>query len=109
VSTAESAPFGLREDELSRIQSVLQAHRNVNQAIIYGSRAMGTHRAGSDIDITLRGNLDRTECQQIETELDNLDLPYKIDLSHEPQIENQTLLAHIHQHGQTLYKKQTNE
>ena len=95
--------WGLSVDELDGILRVLAAHREVSSAIIYGSRALGSHRAGSDIDLTLKGELGWADLQKIEVELDNLDLPYLIDLSLASQIENPALQKHIEQHGQTLY------
>ena len=95
--------WGLSVDELGGILRVLAAHPKVSRAIIYGSRALGSHRAGSDIDLTLKGELEWADLQKIEAELDNLDLPYLIDLSLASQIENPALQKHIEQHGQTLY------
>lgn len=95
--------WGLSVDELDGILRVLVAHREVSSAIIYGSRALGSHRAGSDIDLTLKGELDWADLQKIEAELDNLDLPYSIDLSLASQIENPAMQKHIEQHGQALY------
>lgn len=97
--------WGLQSNEVQRIRAVLGAHPEVKQAMIYGSRAMGTERPGSDIDLTLRGPVKWVDLQKIETELDSLDLPYKIDLSIESQIENPELLGHIERHGQPLYEQ----
>ena len=97
--------WGLRAEEIEGIRSVLIAHPNVRTAVIYGSRALGTHRPGSDVDLTLLGQMKWSELQRIETDLDNLDLPYTIDLSIESQIENPALRLHIKDHGQTIYEK----
>ena len=97
--------WGLRAEEIDGIRSVLAAHPKVIKALVYGSRALGTHRSGSDIDLTLIGEMDWSELQLIETELDNLDLPYTIDLSLESQIENKALREHIKNHGQPLYQQ----
>jgi len=97
--------WGLRPEELDRIREVLAAHSKVSDAVIYGSRATGTQRAGSDIDLTLRGKLAWPELQKIEAELDGLELPYTIDLSIESQIENPALREHIQRYGETLYTR----
>jgi len=102
--------WGLRPEEVGRIRAVLAAHPEVTNAAIYGSRALGTHRKGSDIDLTLDGKLEWQDLQQIEAELDSLDLPYTIDLSITSQIENHALRQHIERHGQTIYSnEQTNQ
>ena len=95
--------WGLRPEEIAGIRRVLATHPAVEKAIVYGSRALGTQRPGSDIDVTLIGKMKWSELQQIETDLDNLDLPYTIDLSLASQIENQALRQHIKNHGQQLY------
>ena len=100
--------WGLRAEEIEGIRSVLIAHPNVTTAVIYGSRALDTHRPGSDIDLTLYGEMEWSELQRIETDLDNLDLPYTIDLSIGSQIENPSLRQHIKDHGQTVYEKPRN-
>lgn len=99
--------WGLRPEEIDRIRSVLAAHPKVINAAIYGSRALGTHRPGSDIDLTLSGELEWRDLQTIEAELDSLELPYTIDLSIKTQIENPALRDHIEHHGQTLYTRET--
>lgn len=98
--------WGLRPEEIDRIRTVLAAHPEVINAAIYGSRALGTHRPGSDIDLTLSGDLEWRDLQKIEAELDSLELPYTIDLSIKTQIENQALRQHIESHGQTVYSRE---
>ena len=95
--------WGLKAEEIDGIRRVLAAHPAVDKAVVYGSRALGTHRAGSDIDITLIGRMPWSELNEIETDLDKLNLPYTIDLSLESQIESQALRQHIEEHGQQLY------
>ena len=57
---------------------------------------MGNFKPHSDIDLTLKGkNLDLNIQQKIETQLDDLLLPYRIDLSVFHQIQNQDLIEHI--------------
>jgi predicted nucleotidyltransferase len=96
-------PWGLKAEEIECIRRVLAAHPGIEKAIVYGSRALGTQRPGSDIDITVIGEMAWSELHQIETDLDNLDLPYTIDLSLASQIENQALRQHISEHGEQLY------
>lgn len=73
---------------------------------MYGSRAKGTYRAGSDIDLTLFGEaLTYIQLDRIETEIDDLLLPYTVDLSLYTQIENTDLLDHIQRVGQVFYQR----
>ena len=98
--------FGLNPKTLAKIQSVFQAYPEIDKAVIYGSRAMGNYRYNSDIDLTLYGKkLGLSELLRIENELDDLLLPYKIDLSIFHQIDNQDLVKHIQEHGKQLFSK----
>jgi len=103
----ESLPFGLKPEVIEKIRAVLAACPEVEQVIVYGSRAMDTYRKGSDIDITLLGeNLAWEHLQRISSALDDLLLPWKIDISLFKQIENPELAAHIQRVGKVFYKKQ---
>ncbi len=96
--------YGLREKHIKSINSIFSKYPQIEKAILYGSRAKGNFRNGSDIDLTLVGyDLDITTLFKIETELDDLLLPYKIDLSILHKIENPNLLNHIKRVGITFY------
>lgn len=96
--------YGLKPHTIAAIQGVLSKHPEVESAVIYGSRATNTYRNGSDIDLTLNGEkLDLTLLQRIENELDDLFLPYKIDLSLHRQISNPELLNHIARVGKVFF------
>jgi predicted nucleotidyltransferase len=98
--------FGLPSDVIRKIQSIFLKNKHVEKVIIFGSRAMGNYRAGSDIDLTLIGlELTLSEQLNIENELDDLLLPYKIDLSLFQQIENSDLKTHIQKRGLIFYEK----
>lgn len=98
--------YGLENDDIARIHEVLAAHEEVTQAILYGSRAKGNDRPNSDIDLTLLGDrLNLSVLFEIENALDDLLLPYKIDLSLYSHIKNSALLEHIAQVGKVLYTR----
>ena len=99
-------PFGLRESDLEKIRTIFCAHPGVQRVVVYGSRAKGTHRPGSDIDLTLFGpDLNLAELLTIDLELDELLLPYRIDLSIHGQIASRELLEHIERVGKVLYER----
>ena len=90
---------------MNRIREVLARYPEVEKATLYGSRAKGTHRPGSDIDLTLCGSrLDHTLLTRIENELDDLLLPYRIDLSLFATLTHPALLDHIRRVGVTFYE-----
>lgn len=96
---------GLRELDIQLIHNVLRQYSKITEAILYGSRAKGNYRPGSDIDLTLKGDqLSHSDLLDIEQSLDDLLLPYKIDLSLLDQIDNPELLKHIGRVGQSFYR-----
>jgi predicted nucleotidyltransferase len=98
--------YGLKTETIIAIQEVFGKFPEVEKAILYGSRAKGNYRSGSDIDLTLTGEkLNLTILQKIENELDELYLPYKIDLSLHKHIRNTELLNHIERVGVVFFKK----
>jgi len=98
---------GLSETTCHQITQVLKRHPQVEKAILYGSRATGTYKTGSDIDLTLSGNqLTTALLATIYDELDELLLPYMIDLSILSGLKNEGLRDHIHRVGVVFYKKE---
>lgn len=98
--------YGLDEVDIKRINSVFALYPEVEKVILYGSRAKGTYKLGSDIDIALKGqglNLDIVNA--IETQIDDLLLPYLFDISIFSQIENPDLVEHINRIGKLFYEK----
>lgn len=99
--------FGLKEQTIQKICAVFDRYPQVDRAILYGSRAKGTARTGSDIDLTLVGGEDLTlkVLYRIMDDLDDLLLPYTIDLSIYAQINNPAMREHIQRVGVTFYEK----
>jgi uncharacterized protein len=97
---------GLTEEAVAQIRAVLFKHPEVEKAILYGSRAKGNYRPGSDIDLTLLGNhLTQKIVAGIQSELDEGLLPYRFDLSVFSQITHPDLLEHIQRVGVVFYEK----
>ncbi|GHT14659.1 hypothetical protein FACS1894170_11830 [Planctomycetales bacterium] len=95
--------YGLSEETIAKINGVLANHEAVDKAIIYGSRAKGTYKNGSDIDLTLTGDISFEELLQIDTEIDDLLLPYMLDISRFETLNNPKLIDHIERIGQPFY------
>lgn len=99
--------FGLKEQSIEAIRAVLAAHPSVKKALLYGSRAKGTFKAGSDIDLTLCGAaLTLKELGDIAEELDDLLLPYQIDLSIFDRLDHAGLREHIERVGVVFYRRE---
>ena len=99
--------FGLKEVSIKQLCSVFARYPQVEKAILYGSRAKGNFKNRSDIDLTLLGKDDLTLnilCR-IMDEIDNLLLPYTIDLSIFKHINDPDMLDHIQRVGVVFYEK----
>lgn len=100
------AAFGLPDQTLATIRQILADYPTVKKAIVYGSRAKGTHKKGSDIDLTLIGEtLDHRLVGEIARRLDESPIPYQVDLSLWEQIDNENLREHIERVGQVFYER----
>ncbi|MES9855804.1 MAG: HsdR family type I site-specific deoxyribonuclease [Sedimenticola sp.] len=99
--------FGLSEGAISRICAVFALHSQVDSVVLYGSRAKGSHRSGSDVDLTMKGEALSLSLQnRIANELDDLLLPYSFDLSAYDDIENSDLISHIERVGNEFYNRE---
>ncbi|MEA3250485.1 MAG: nucleotidyltransferase domain-containing protein [Pseudomonadota bacterium] len=97
---------GLDAPTQAKIRGVFGILPAIEQAILYGSRAMGTYRPGSDIELTLKGHaLNWRGLQQLELALNDLLLPYCFDLSLYEQFDNPDLLGHIARVGIVFYDR----
>lgn len=99
--------YGLSDQTLKKIRDVLMRYPQVEEAVLYGSRARGDYKNGSDIDLTLRGGdaLTHTILSRIANDLDDQLLPYTIDLSIFGNIRNSETVAQIKRVGVAFYKK----
>jgi uncharacterized protein len=101
-----SLPHGLSAETVAKIREVFLRFPEVEKAVLYGSRAKGNARPGSDIDLTLFGSrLDQEKVGQIDDALDDLFLPYRFDLSIFSRIAHSDLLDHIRRVGVTFYER----
>ena len=95
---------GLSIATINQINSVFEKSPKIKKVYLYGSRAKGNFRHGSDIDLVIKNtNLTFNELLHIETELDDLMLPYSFDVSLFQKLTNQKLIEHINRVGLLFY------
>mgnify|MGYP002781376952 CR=1 FL=1 len=95
---------GLDERTLQQIRGVLTRFSEVREAVLFGSRAKGTHRAGSDIDLAIVGEgVDWRTLGRIDDAFDDLLLPYRFSLITLGQTTDPEVAAHVQRVGHTLY------
>ena len=99
--------FGLKDSVIEKIQKIFLKYHQIKKVILYGSRAKGNYKNGSDIDITLIGDhIDLTLLNKISNDIDDLLLPYSFDISIFEQLTNQDLVKHIKRIGIDFYIKE---
>lgn len=86
---------GLTEQELELIRSTCRQVAGDTRVVLFGSRAMGTHRNNSDIDLALDGDVSPLQAERLAAELNELPLPYRFDVLALRSVTNTDLAAHI--------------
>ncbi len=70
--------FFIKPKHLEIVREILKPYHQ--EFYVFGSRSKGTHRLLSDLDIVSRSPLTKLQLSQINEELEESDLPYKVDL-----------------------------
>ena len=97
--------FGLSDETIGKFQMVFARFPEIESVVIYGSRAKGTFREGSDIDITLIGkNVTEEIRSKVWLDIDDLNTPYLIDLSVFHHLKSEDLTDHIQRVGKVFYQ-----
>ncbi|MBD3317528.1 MAG: nucleotidyltransferase domain-containing protein [Chitinivibrionales bacterium] len=99
------AEFGLRQDDLRRIDEVVRAHGEIERARIFGFRALGNFKPGSDCDIALFGESVTPETVRLVSSRLNeeLPLPNMFDIVDATHTTNHRLLEHISQYWREIF------
>ncbi len=105
-TTPSTDQFGLPRHVMEGLKQVFAGHPAIEQVTLYGSRAKGNYRYNSDIDLMLTAPaLSWSEFCQIELEIDDLLLPWKVDLALKHQVENRDLLDHVERVGVVIEER----
>ncbi len=97
---------GLNSVTQEKISKVFSLHPRIERVLLYGSRAMGKFRMNSDIDLALAGaDLTTTDLLKIKSEIDDLLLPYQVDVLLLQQIDHEPLREHILRIGKVFYDR----
>lgn len=103
--------FGLKEGDIKSIIGILQQQPEVKEALIFGSRAKGNYRAGSDVDMAIKGDGINLKIITHISYLLNEEtiMPYQFDVLNYHSIRNAELVEHIDRAGISFYKKAEDE
>ena len=101
--------FGLSDNAMEIIRGIYVQFPSIEKVIVYGSRAMGNFREGSDIDMTVIADGDFTESDlhKVYGLFDDSLLPYLVDISDFSKIRNPDLIDHIKRRGKVLYERKS--
>lgn len=98
--------YGLSDKTIESIQKVFESNSKIDEVILFGSRAKGNYREGSDIDLAVKGrNISFDDILKLNGQLDDLNLPYKFDLLDYAAIKEKDLTEHIDRVGIVFYKR----
>jgi predicted nucleotidyltransferase len=98
--------FGLTDEDVKHIKAVLQSVSMVNKAVLFGSRAMGNYKPGSDVDLALF-TIDPKAATHVSGLLnDSSPMPYKFDVLDVADIQNTDLLDHIARVGIIIFERE---
>ncbi len=98
--------YGLLDSETEQIISILSNNIKIEKVVLVGSRAKGNFKNGSDIDLSLFGNqITLNDILDASILIDDLQLPYKVDLIIYDRIKERKLKDHIDRVGITLYSR----
>lgn len=100
-----TAGHGLSPPTVAQITAVLSRFPALESAVLFGSRAKGTYKPGSDIDLALTGEaLDWRIVGQLYNALDDLLLPYSFSLIRLDAATDPAVAAHIARVGIPIYR-----
>lgn len=98
--------YGLPADAVEKLVRVFNQWPQIDEVLLYGSRAKGNYRPGSDIDLTIKGAaLDLTMLLAIENQIDDLLLPWTVDLFLMQRIDDPSRVEHVERVGMPFYIK----
>jgi uncharacterized protein len=99
--------FGLYEEDIEKIIEILCKNEKIEEAIIYGSRAKGNYKKGSDVDIALLGlSITSDDVSTVSYILnEETIMPYHFDIRNINTIRNDELIQHIQRVGITIFKR----
>ena len=96
--------IGLSPKELEILKNVFKKFDDIKEVILFGSRALGTHKTASDIDLAIKGNVNINTLSKLKYTLEeDTNLPYFFDVVIYDNLENMELKKHIDEFGRVIY------
>ncbi|MBK8554778.1 MAG: nucleotidyltransferase domain-containing protein [Lewinellaceae bacterium] len=103
--TERSNNFGLTERDLATIQEIFGQFPEIQTVFIFGSRAKGNFRTGSDIDLAImHPPVGNNTLLRLRNAFEDSSLPYNVDIVNYPALQHADLKAHIDRVGRLFYQ-----
>ena len=98
--------FGITEKSYNYIVSYLKTNPNIEKVILFGSRAKGNYKRGSDIDLAIKGKESSPELAiDIESFInEEIPVPYTVDVVDYNSLKKKELKEHIDRVGVLFYQ-----
>ena len=107
MNTSFSDRYGLTERDIQTLFGIFDDFREVKNVYLYGSRAKGTHKPGSDIDLAIMDeDIPPETIRAVKAELEESNLPYYVDLTNFASLLHKELAEHIRRVGIPFYKRE---
>ena len=101
-------PFGLTDNDINLIYSAIEEFPEIEEVVVFGSRAMGNHKESSDVDLAVKGSgVTLRTISRLGAELnEELPLPYEFDVIEYVTIDAPALTEHIDSFGKVLFRRE---
>jgi predicted nucleotidyltransferase len=97
--------FGLKDEYITILKMIFQKYPSIEEVVIYGSRAKGSFKERSDLDLIIKNSkIERYTISDVLFDIDESDFPFMVDLQDFELIKNKKLIEHIERVGKPFYK-----
>lgn len=96
--------YGLEIRHLQTLKEILMPHTQITNALLFGSRVLGTYSLASDVDIALKGDIDIRLIAKLRSNFADSALPFFVDIV-DYALANEELKKHIDTKGVELYAR----
>lgn len=96
--------FGLSSENLDTLKKVLRKHPEIEKVVVFGSRATGTYKTGSDMDLAVWQKPNADVIASVRTDLEDSTLPYFFDIVDFRSLSDDKFKQAIVRDGVVLYE-----
>lgn len=97
--------FNLSATQIEMMHSLFSRYKDLEKVSVFGSRAMGTDKPNSDIDLVFWGDISDLDKRRLYNQLEELPIPYQFDFIAYDDIEHRALKDHINRCSRPIYTK----